>query len=249
MRARSVDVVPESSGVMHGDLPTSQRDDPGPLKRRQEAAGALARGAGQVRDLRLGGADQHVRVGRAVGLARSSSGRAGRSPPGRPRSGTTAGAAARSCGSLARRGWRAASGRGRGCGRTRRWTSVASSATRRRRPRSPPRWPSAVSPRNIASSPNSMPARSSASATMRPSWCSRVSTIGARSEQVAGVAHVALAEDHLAAVPVPRNGDLRHLLQLARLDLAEDLGRGEQADGLVHGGHAAHNPTWSGRRP
>ena len=33
-----------------------------------------------------------------------------------------------------------------------------------------------VSPLNMASSPNSAPARSSASATMRPSWCSRVST-------------------------------------------------------------------------
>ena len=33
-----------------------------------------------------------------------------------------------------------------------------------------------VSPRNMASSPKSAPARSSASATRRPSWCSRVSS-------------------------------------------------------------------------
>ena len=49
---------------MHRHLSTSQRDDPGALERREEAAAALARGARQVGDLRLSRADQHVRVGR-----------------------------------------------------------------------------------------------------------------------------------------------------------------------------------------
>src|SRR5215217_8483491 len=70
MRLRSVDVVPESSGVMNGDLSTAEADNAGPLERRQEAARALARGSGELRDLRLGGPDQHVRVRRAVGLTR-----------------------------------------------------------------------------------------------------------------------------------------------------------------------------------
>ena len=56
---------------------------------------------------------------------------------------------------------------------------------------------------------------------------------GARAQQVAGVAHVALAEDHLAPFPVPWNGYLGHLVQLARLEIAEDLGAGEQSSRVL----------------
>src|SRR5215210_807074 len=70
MRSRSVDVVPEPSGVMHGDLSTTQGDDTRAFKRRKEAAGALARGAGEMGDLGLGRPDQDVLLGSAVGLAR-----------------------------------------------------------------------------------------------------------------------------------------------------------------------------------
>ena len=60
---------------------------------------------------------------------------------------------------------------------------------------------------------------------------------GARAEQVAGVADVALPEDHLPAVPAARDRDLRDLLELALLDLAEHLGGREEPDGFVHGRH------------
>src|SRR5215211_8687354 len=70
IRSRSVDVVPESRGVMHGHLPTSKRDDSGALERREEAAAALPGRARQVGDLGLGRADQDVGVRRPVGLAR-----------------------------------------------------------------------------------------------------------------------------------------------------------------------------------
>ena len=100
-----------------------------------------------------------------------------------------------------------------------------------------------VSPRNIASSPNSAPARSSASATMRPSWCSRVSTTAPDAEQVTGVAHVTLAEDDLVAVPVTRHRHVGDRLELARLQVAEHLRAREEPDRFVRGGHEAHNPT------
>ena len=71
MRARaSVDVVAEPSRVMHGHFSPSQGDHPGALQRGEEAARALARGAGQVRDLGLRRPDQDVLLGRALGLAR-----------------------------------------------------------------------------------------------------------------------------------------------------------------------------------
>ena len=40
-----------------------------------------------------------------------------------------------------------------------------------------------------------------------------------------------LAEDHLAAVPVPWHRDLRYFLELALLEISEDLGAREQAGG------------------
>src|SRR5947208_15337309 len=59
-RRASVDVVPEGSRVMHDDLATLRRDESLALERRQETAGALARGTGQLRDVRLGRLDQDV---------------------------------------------------------------------------------------------------------------------------------------------------------------------------------------------
>ena len=49
---------------------------------------------------------------------------------------------------------------------------------------------------------------------------------GARPQQVTGIANVALAEDHLTLLPVARHGHLGHLVQLALLEIAEDLGVG-----------------------
>src|SRR3954463_14897780 len=59
-RRASVDVVPEGSGVMHDDLPTLRRYEPLALEGGEEAAGALARGAGQLCDVGLRRLDQHV---------------------------------------------------------------------------------------------------------------------------------------------------------------------------------------------
>src|SRR5215211_464351 len=74
MRARlrakgsSVDVVPEPFRLMDGHLPPSQRHHARALERRQEAAGALPRRAGQVSDLGLGRLDEDVLLRRALGL-------------------------------------------------------------------------------------------------------------------------------------------------------------------------------------
>src|SRR3954471_5670965 len=67
LRADSVDVVPERVRLMHHDLAAAGRDQAGPLELRQEAAGALARGAGELGDLGLRGADEHVVAELAVG--------------------------------------------------------------------------------------------------------------------------------------------------------------------------------------
>src|SRR3954467_14981375 len=66
-RADSVDVVPERVRLMHHDLAAAGRDQAGPLELREEAAGALARRAGELRDLGLGGAHEHVVAELAVG--------------------------------------------------------------------------------------------------------------------------------------------------------------------------------------
>src|SRR3954466_7552694 len=69
-RAASVDVVPERVGLMHHDLASAGGDQTGSLELRQEAAGALARGAGELGDLGLRRADEDVAPELAVGAQR-----------------------------------------------------------------------------------------------------------------------------------------------------------------------------------
>ena len=85
-----------------------------------------------------------------------------------------------------------------------------------------------VSPPNMASSPKMAPGRSSASATVRPSMCSRRRCYRAGADDVTGVAVVALTEDDLAALERARHRHLGDLHQLAFFQLREDLGVGEQ---------------------
>src|SRR3712207_4995731 len=62
MRSRrsSVDVVPKGLRLMHDDLPPPGRHQPGALELREEAAGALAGRARELRDLGLSGVDEYV---------------------------------------------------------------------------------------------------------------------------------------------------------------------------------------------
>src|SRR3954451_23959908 len=69
-RAASVDVVPERVRLMHHDLAAAGGDQTGALELREEAAGALARGARELGDLGLGGAHEHVAPELAVGAQR-----------------------------------------------------------------------------------------------------------------------------------------------------------------------------------
>src|SRR3954468_6316806 len=59
-RAASVDVVPERVRLMHHDLAATRGDQARALELREEAAGALARGARELGDLGLRGANEHV---------------------------------------------------------------------------------------------------------------------------------------------------------------------------------------------
>src|SRR5438270_4405128 len=64
----SVDVVVERLRVMHEDLSAPGGDHPGAFELGQEAARALARRSGELRDLGLGRPDQHLpRVGIPLG--------------------------------------------------------------------------------------------------------------------------------------------------------------------------------------
>src|SRR3954447_13976690 len=66
--APSVDVALQRIGIVDRDPPAPLREDPGPFEHRQEAARRFARGAGELGDLGLGGLDQHVALGRPLGL-------------------------------------------------------------------------------------------------------------------------------------------------------------------------------------
>src|SRR5687768_5667424 len=58
--SRSVDIAAQRGRVVHDQAPAALRDDPGALEHGEEAAGGLARGAGQLGQIRLGGGDLHV---------------------------------------------------------------------------------------------------------------------------------------------------------------------------------------------
>src|SRR5688572_26031577 len=64
----SVDVALECGGVMDGELATPLGDDAGALEHREEAAGRLAAGPGQLCELGLRRGDEDVLVGAALGL-------------------------------------------------------------------------------------------------------------------------------------------------------------------------------------
>ena len=81
-----------------------------------------------------------------------------------------------------------------------------------------------VSWRNIASSPNMSPARSSDSAIVRPSWWSRVSTTAPLRIRKQVSPGSPSRKMHLAAIPVARDRHLGDRAQLALLETPEDLG-------------------------
>src|SRR3954468_17188614 len=56
----SVDVVPERVRLMHHDFAAAGGDQARPFELREKAAGALAGGPGELCDLRLRGAHEHV---------------------------------------------------------------------------------------------------------------------------------------------------------------------------------------------
>src|SRR5262245_18375993 len=235
MRSRSVDVVAESRGVMHRHLPTSQRDDSGPFERRQEAAGALARGAREVRYLGLGRADQDVRLARAVGLARQGLGE--------QRARHAAGDGLERLLEQALVG--AADALGKAGEQVQRQLGVAANQALHvaREQRDGARGLDDLrGGRALLSAEHRELAEQLAGAQLRQRDHAPIRMLacehdGTRAEQIAGVADVALPEDHLAALPVPRDGHPGHFLELAALDLAEHLRLGQQPDRFVHGGH------------
>ena len=119
-------------------------------------------------------------LGRALGLARRPSGRAARWPPGRRPSGTTA-ASSRSLVRLHALGQRREQlQRDVGVAPDQARDVAGQQRHRAASARSPRRWPSASRRGTSPARRTARRARSSASATMRPSWCSRVSTHRAR---------------------------------------------------------------------
>src|SRR3954447_18989883 len=58
--SRSVDIAAQRRGVVDGEPATALADDARALEHGEEAAGGLARGPGELRELGLGGGDEHV---------------------------------------------------------------------------------------------------------------------------------------------------------------------------------------------
>ena len=71
-----------------------------------------------------------------------------------------------------------------------------------------------------------------ASVIVRPSPCSRIGARVTLAHDVAGVARVALAEDHLAGLEAARHGELGDPLEVALLERREHGHAPEQLDHL-----------------
>src|SRR4051794_7193022 len=56
----SIDIAAQRRGIVHGQAPAALADDARALQHGEEAAGRLARGAGELGELRLGGGDEDV---------------------------------------------------------------------------------------------------------------------------------------------------------------------------------------------
>jgi hypothetical protein len=231
---------------MHGDLSTTQGDNSRAFERRKEAAGALARRAGEVRDLGLRRADEHVLLRCAVGLARDRLGEQ------RARHAAGHGLERLLEQSLVR----AAHPLGEAGEQLQRDVGIAGDqpldvgGEERHGGRGLDRLGGGGA--RLPAEHRQL-AEEHARAQLREGHHAPVLVLArehhrARSQQVAGVPNVALAEDHLALLPVARHGHLSHLVQLAVLEVAEDLGVGKKASRVLPGGHEAHNPTLSGRR-
>src|ERR671922_427161 len=226
IRDRSVDVVAESSRLMHGHLSPAEGHHARPLERGEEAAGALARGARQMGDLGLGRPDQHVGLRRALGLAGDRLREKGAGNASRDRLE----------GLLKQPLVRPAHALGEGCEQLEREVGVA-----------------ADQPLNVAGEQGDGAGRLDglrgrraglaaehgelAEERARPQLGQRDhATVlmlasedhGARTHEVAGLARVPLSEDDLAPVPAARHRHLGDRHELRRLEIAKDLGAREQ---------------------
>jgi hypothetical protein len=225
---------------MHRHLATSERDDAGPLERGQEAAAALPRGARELRDLGLRGADQDVGVRRASGLPRDGLGEQGARHP--ARDGLE--------GLLEQPLVRLAHPLGEACEQLQSEVRVPLDQPLhvRREQRDGAGGLDDLGGGRARLAPEHRElAEEHPGVQLRERHHAAVLVLARehdrpRPEQVAGVAHVALAEDHLAPVPVAWHGHLCHLPELVRVEVAEHLRGRQEPHGLVHGRHEAHNP-------
>ena len=221
---------------MHGHLSSAEGDHTRPLKRGEEAARALARGAGQMGDLRLGRADQHVALRCALGLAGDRLREQRTCHPPRDRLkrlleqplvgsahplGERSQQLQREVGMASDQALHVAGEQGNG--------ARGLDRLRRRRTRLSPEHGQLA---KQGSGPQ-LGQRDHPTVLMLARENHR-----AGANEVAGVTGIALAEDDLAPIPVSWHRHLGYGRQLGRLEIAEDFGARQQAGGFLPIRHA-----------